>query len=367
MIHRYTFQQSQLDPLVRVIKRHFSRSERQVLEAFNSAASTELKALTWSDFERNIKLACQLNRTKPPFVLLNTISALVLRSQAAVAEALIKEVDLLTETPHEVLRVNLSGNWQVAWLKVSEGEEIYSLDWHFPDAQESTPITPQPLIDYISGCITLYRAGLILPALAVLSMAYESALWGALEMAGTPRSVERITYESLDWKIKKVGKKYVIDVINPDSDSGGIENGIDGYIDTAKAKINQISTVAGLRSDLILNIASDRLSFLATTRIASKEVSSSRGLRNAIELARSKALPAIAVVPKPLDETFVAIRNNLVHIPADGKFDEPIPVHGQHNIADIASLTGDNNVFLCLLGFVMSVIQQAYRGPTSTS
>jgi hypothetical protein len=341
---------------VRKLREHFHGADNQLLQAFNQSVEERWKAANLTEFDRNLRALCE-HSLEPAFPLLDTVSALVANTPAAGKKSVIAAAAIQTQTPNEQLLVDVYGDWQVAWLCEGSDEETPALNWYSPAAPERTPITPQPVIDYVAGCVSLYRAGLILPSLAVLTMAYESALWDALAAQGIPRSGKRIEYEAAKWKLKRVSDKIVVAVAGADRPVTDLPNVPGEPFEEVEVRVSSAGSMAALS----VQVSALNMPFLATMRVASEELVSSRGLRNAVELARNQNIPAIAVIPKPLDDTFIAIRNNLVHFPASGKLDSPIPMLGQPEITDIAALATDQHLLIKLLLPVVAVINSTYE------
>ncbi len=356
MSSRFTLPWSRLSPTVRKLREHFHGADVQLLQAFNRSVEESWKAANLTEFDRNLRALCE-HSLDPPFPLLNTVSALVVNSPAAGKRSVIDAAMIQTQVPNEVLEVDTVGDWQVAWLYEDSDEETPALKWYSPATPERTPITPQPVIDYVAGCVSLYRAGLILPALAVLTMAYESALWDALAGVGIPRCEKHIEYQSAKWKLKRVSDKIVVAVAGADKPVIDLPTIPGEPFEEVDVRVSSTGSMASLS----VRVSTLNTPFLATMRIASEELVSSRGLRNAVELARSRNIPPIAVIPKPLDDTFIAIRNNLVHFPANGKLDTPIPMLGQPEITDIAALATDKHLLIKLLLPVVAVINSTYE------
>jgi hypothetical protein len=347
---------------VRKLREHFHGADGQLLQAFNQSVEEKWKAANLTEFDRNLRALCEHSPT-PAFPLFDTVSRLVVGSPAAAKNGVITAAIIHTQTPNELLIVDQSGNWQVAWLcEDGSDEEMPALRWYSPVSPERTPITPQPVIDYVAGCVSLYRAGLSLPSLAVLTMAYEAALWDALGVKGIARSARRIEYQPVKWKLKRVSDKVVVEVNGADKKVTELLKVPGQHFEEVEVRVTSAGSSQTMAT-LAVQISSSNMPFLATTSIASEEVVTSRGLRNAVELARSQNISAISVIPKPLDDTFIAIRNNLVHFPANGKLDSPIPMLGQSDITDIAALASDRSLFIKLLLPVVAVINETYEDP----
>jgi hypothetical protein len=361
--NRFNLRWEKLAPAVSRLRTEFTGNYQSVLEAFNAAVDEKWIAANPTELFQNLRLVCD-SSLSPAWPFFNTLSALVKGNSVAVREAVVKLSSIPTETPNEFLRLESQGVWQVAWHlleKPSDNEEdIPALNWHDPSNPSRTPITPQPLIDYIGGCVSLYRANLLLPSFAVLTMAYESALWDALVLAGEPRTTNKVSYKQVMWKFRKLRDNLVAEIVGAD------DSLVNCPLTGAQAEVRLTNHLigGGSESELTIKINPGHVPFFATRDVLKQETVSSRGLRNAVELARARKIKPISVIPKPLDATFIAIRNNLVHFPASGKLDTPIPLL-EGEITDVSALAEDKRLFVKLLLPVIALINAVYAEPVS--
>jgi hypothetical protein len=344
----------------------FKGGEGQVLDSFNASVDPKWAASNTAEMDRNMRAMCE-HLNEPPWPLLNTISNLFVKIPAA-REAIIRDAYLETGRPSEQLRLSKSGTWQVAW-RLTDGseadEDVVALDWYRTDAPDRTPITPFPIIESIAACVALYRIDLILAALAVLTMAYESALWDALAAAGVNRSTTRTTYNPAKWKLKRISDKLVVEIDGADDSLKNLNVVAAAFFEELEVRLRHVPDSDDAQAEIIIRPTRKVVKFLTTEQIESSDNDATRGLRSAVELARARNIRSIATVPKPLDETFIEIRNNLVHFPASGKFANPIPILGRDPINDVDALATDKRLFVTLLTPVIGAIETTYTEQTA--
>jgi hypothetical protein len=342
----------------------FNGAEGQFLESFNHCVDQKWAAASSAELDRNMRAICE-HVNEPPWPLLNTISDLFAKVPAA-RESIVRDAFLDTGRPFEQLRLSKSGVWQVSWRLTDPpetDEDTVALDWHQADAPGRTPITPFPIVESIAACVALYRSDLILAALAVLTMAYESALWDALDAAGVSRSTTRTTYNPAKWKVKRVSDKLVVEIEGADDSLKNLESTAAAFLDEFEVRLRRTANSGDNQAEIAIKPSGKLVKFLSTEQVEGVENDSTRGLRNAVELARAKNIKSITTVPKPLDNTFIEIRNNLVHFPASGKFAKPIPILGRDPIDDIYALATDKRLFVTLLTPVIGAIETTYGEP----
>lgn len=367
MSSRFFVPWSRLHPMVKGIRTIFHGADGQLLNAFNAAVDPKWCASNVTQFDKNVRAVCE-HTEEPAWPLLNTISALLLNSPAAARKAIIDAARIETGPPCEILTLDRDGVWRVGWLLTENPkaeEDVATLEWYRPEEPGRTPITPQPIIDYMAGCVALYRAGLILPALAILTMAYESALWDALAVAGVARTTKRRTYAAVNWKLKRVGDKLVVQVNGADDTIANLAHVPGEVFEEVEARLNHIAADNTSITELSVRVTAPTSRFLASSQLEVEEDITVRGLRAAVEMSRGKNIQAITTVVEQLDETFIAIRNSLVHFPANGQFVPPIPVLGRAPIGDVAALATDQRLFVTLLTPVLGVINTTYSEAVS--
>jgi hypothetical protein len=367
MSNRFFVPWSRLHPMVRGIRTIYHGADGQLVSAFNAAVDHKWYVSSITQFDKNVRAVCE-HTEEPAWPLLNTISALLLSSPEAARKAILDVARFETGAPFEILALDREGAWRVGWLLTDNPkteEDIATLEWYRPDDPGRTPITPQPIIDYIAGCVALYRAGLILPALAVLTMAYESVLWDALAASGVARTAKHRTYLASNWKLKRVADKLVVQINGADEPLTQLVNVPGEVFEEIEARLTHVAADHTSKAELSIKVTTPTSKFLTSSQTESEEDIARRGLRSAVEMARGRNIWAITTVVEQLDETFIAIRNSLVHFPANGLFVPPIPVLGRAPIANVAALATDHRRFVTLLTPVLGVINTTYSEPVS--
>ena len=86
------------------------------------------------------------------------------------------------------------------------------------------------------------------------------------------------------------------------------------------------ATIVGLR----LDVDKELVDFLASKQIEKREQITDKGFSVAMQKARYEGVECLQLVPEFLDETLVALRNSLVHLPSQGKLDQPISIPGSN-------------------------------------
>jgi predicted transport protein len=207
----------------------------------------------------------------------------------------------------------------------------------------------------------LLREGLILPAATTLSIALEAALWDALDYSGFSRYSEQITYSLVKWHLeKKMHDKFLVSIEGADRSIKEL-NTDDGSpfsatLELRKLQTRESSEIIGVKVDIDKRLAS----FLVSDREAGKNLIKDKGFSVAIQKARKERMKCLEIVPDFLDNTLISLRNNLVHLPSQGKLDEPIPIEGQSGLQSVDDLRTNPRFVRSLLSRVVDIINTVY-------
>jgi hypothetical protein len=144
-----------LDALIGILE----GGEHLLVTAFLSVADRKLIATSAADVKRHLKGI--VISPGIPWVFYDSVSGLSQKLPSPMRKAIVRLDGIQGAYPHERLQVAEDGRWQVRW-HINESESA-GLDWYIPQERDEAPIVPIPIIDYIAGCVLLFRGGLILP------------------------------------------------------------------------------------------------------------------------------------------------------------------------------------------------------------
>lgn len=337
-----------------------SGNEDLLVEAFVSVSDPDLRVNSTDD----VKNALRAIVTSPgtPWVLYDTISALIRRLPQPIREPIIKDMSIETGHLNEQLRLARDGRWQVVWQIAPEGDpedQYVGLDWYSPPDRVKTPIVPVSIIDYVAASVSLLRGNLILPATAVLLIALEAALWEDLAVRGIPRQTERIKYAPAQWEIKRVSNKLIVTIQGADKDLHGLDAALGVYPPVATFELRKTNT-DGNTVSLKLDINDSLVGFFASEREELRETIQEKGLAEAIQRARRADI--LRTVPLQFDEMLFRLRNNLIHLPSDGNFDPPVPSPGGGILRSLDELKNEPVMVKGVVYLVVELINTLYSG-----
>ncbi|EFH88860.1 DUF5655 domain-containing protein [Ktedonobacter racemifer] len=332
-------------------------------KAYFTITHTNSKTKSVSDIERDLLARMDMGPSTP-WVLYDLFSELMKSSPLASRQALREKIKIETGYMYERLRITIDGHWQITWEVDPDADSEYkevALNWYIPPNQDSAPIVPLAIIDCIASSVLLLRQNLVLPAATNLSIALEAALWDALTYSGFSRYSEQLTYISVKWNIKKTADKFLLWIEGADKSVKDLSTN-DGSpftetLNLRKLQSRDSSEVVGLRVEVNKKLAS----FLVSDKVEATEQIKDRGFSVAIQKARREKLKCIEeIVPDFLDSTLVSLRNNLVHLPSQGKLDQPIPIEGQSSLQNVDDLRTNIRFVRSLLYKVVDIINTVY-------
>lgn len=337
-----------LDDVIRLL----SKDEHLIVKAFSSVVSPDIKASTAKDVRNQLRLMSMTSAI--PWGLFDTISALVRLLPEPTKKDVIKTFGIPTKHSYEKLRPDLDGRWLVEWELESTqnpNREV-SLVWYISPDQDSAPIVPLAILDYVAGSVALLRNGLMLPSFALLLIALESALWDDLAAKSISRNSERITYIPVEWQYKKISDRLVL--ISP--------NGTDHDLRSMNPTQGSLA-IRKLRSDdskvfLELELEATLVGFLATEREKTRETVTDKGLAEAIQRARKANV--LDAIPSQLDETLIRFRNNLAHIPSGGKLEPAIPNPSGGTFRNLDELRVEPRLVGGLMPLIVELLNNIY-------
>lgn len=330
-----------------------SGDEHLLIEAFLSAAGDGAKA--GSIAEVKTQLRGMSMGVGIPWILFNTISNLILSLPKPTRTQFVEACVIATKHSYETLRPDVDGRWSVAWelsTDSAEGNQV-SLFWYIPPDQSNVPVVPVVTLDYIAASIGLSRNNLILPALALLLMALESALWDELAARSVSRHSDRVTYVPVEWRLKRVGEQRLVLIS-------------EGRTDRELREMSAAETICQIRkiyssdskATLQLELADGLTQFLASEQEAARETYVEKGLSEAVQRARKAGI--LAAVPSQLDDTIIKLRNNLVHLPSRGVLDPHIPDPTGGQFTNLEQLRNNQGLINGLLPVIVELINGVY-------
>jgi len=238
---------------------------------------------------------------------------------------------------------------------------VSPLNWYIPPNQNNVPTVPLAIIDCIASSVLLLREDLVLPAATTLSVALEAALWDALTYSGFSRYSDQITYTSVKWNIRKISDKLLLSIEGADKSVKELSSA-DGSpltvaIELRKMQARDSSDVVGLKVEVDKKLAG----FLVSSQEESREQIKDKGFSVAMQKARKEQLRCVEeTIPDFLDNTLISLRNNLVHLPSQGRLDQPIPIEGQRGLQSVDELRTNSRFVRFLLYKVVDIINAVY-------
>lgn len=355
MSDRFSPNWNQLSRPLEAVVTLLSGDDHLFVNAFLSAAGAGTKASSIAEVRsqlRGMSMGIGI-----PWILFDTISNLVLSLPKPTRKQVVETFVIATKHTDETLRIDVDGRWSVVWeLKSDTGEgSQVSLFWYIPPEQSNVPVVPVVILDYVAASVGLSRGNLILPALAVLLIALESALWDELAARSVSRNSDRITYAAVEWHLKRVGELRVVLM-----SGGGTDRQLREMSPTETVcQIRKINSNAS-KATLQLELAAELTEFLASDREETRETFVEKGLSEAVQRARKAGI--LAAVPSQLDETIIKLRNNLVHLPSRGILDPHIPDPTGGQFTNLEELRINQELLSGLISVIVELINGVYVG-----
>jgi hypothetical protein len=352
MSDRFSPSWSQLKPALDEVVRLLSGDEHLLVQAFVSVADPGAKVKTLDDVRTRLH---GMSMGKGiPWALFDTISALLRLLPGPTRTGIAEAFSIDTKHSYERLRPDVDGRWTVVWdlnLDSTEANQV-SLFWYIPPDQSNVPVVPLPTLDYISASVGLARDNLILPALSLLLMALESALWDDLGARSISRQSDRVTYVPVEWRLKRISNRLVM------TSSGGADRDL-GEMSTFENTC-EIRKIYGSDSRVVLQLELDAglSGFLASDREEMRETYVDKGLSEAIQRARKAGL--LDAVISQLDDTIVKLRNNLVHLPSRGVLEPPISDPAGGEFTNLEELRNNRELVNGLIPLIVGLINDVY-------
>lgn len=344
-------------------------AEQYLINAFATASNVNLSDKCSVDDLKGTLRKWIVAGDRIPWVFYDTIAEAVRNSPQGLQSIIIEKAKFNTrarELDYEKLQVTNDGRWQVAW-EIDPTEEIgyreVALDWYLPPNLNTAPIVPIHIIDYIAGCIILLRQELVLPAVASLLVAFESSLWHALaEAEGGTGFTREVTYKPVTWHAKKSGGKIkpclIIEV------SGATRHLKDtSPINDFDLEVRRMQSKAESPTvNIVCQADSSIVDYLATDRVETDKERTDRGLGNALEKGRSIKIDCLKKLDPQMDQTLIALRNNLAHLPFQDEEDElrPRVPFLERELRTLGELRNNKRQIQGLAHWVIEVINSAY-------
>ncbi len=300
-----------------------------------------------------------------PWAFYDTISNLIRDVPAGAKQLVAQVIATQTEQGYEHLRLSDDGFWRIAWEidpKTAAPEYKYvELDWYRPPDHDSAPIVPIPVVDYISGCVSLMREKNVLPAAALLTIALEAALWDGLQKINIPKTTQKITYNSSTWTLKRKPNCFLLSVQGADNT---IDHSLDALIGDPnhefQLKAQRTQGGDGVNLTVELNIPANLAGYVSSSSIESQEDVATRGLSEAVQRSRAQNLPAMDVLSGFYDSIVIKLRNNVVHLATNRNLYEPIPLPEAPSISTLDDLRGHPTLLKQLLPSVVRLVNAIY-------
>jgi len=353
-----------LDYLKSTIEHTVASSDQLWIEAFSTVIGSDSKSISVDDV-RTTLLTIMTTGEEVPWEFYDIVSELIKHLPLATKESITKNIKIETGYEYEFLQVTTDGHWQIVWEVDPADDAEYrevALDWYVPPDQEKAPIVPLTIIDCIASCVLLLRKNLVLPAISVLSIAFEATLWDALVAKGIPRSNERIFFTAVRWHLRRVNDKLLVTVEGADRNVKELDTLVEPFTEfSIELRRTQMENSEN-KVELLFGVDKDLVAFLASDHIQSREPKTDRGLSAAIQRARNPGVDCLRTVPRAYDATLISLRNNLIHLPARGTLDQPIPLPGRGQLLTVDDLRTRQPFVNQLLYLVVGVIRNVYIG-----
>jgi hypothetical protein len=339
-------------------------SDQLWIEAFSTVIGSDSKSIS-VDEVRTTLLMIITTGEEVPWEFYDIVSELIKHIPLATKENITKHIKIETGYEYEFLQVTTDGHWQIVWEVDPADDAEYSevaLDWYVPPDQGKAPVVPLTIIDCIASCVLLLRKNLVLPAISVLSIAFEATLWDALVAKGIPRASERIKFAAVRWHLTIEKDKLLVKVEGADRNVKELDTLVESLTEFSFDLRRTQMKNSENKVKLLLEVDKDLVGFLASDQVESSEPKTDRGLSAAIQKARNPSLDCLHTVPRAYDATLIPLRNNLIHLPARGTLDQPIPLPGRGQLLTVDDLRTRKPFANQLLYLVVGVIRNVYIG-----
>lgn len=300
-----------------------SGNEHLLVESFLAVSRVGEKSKSVDDVRNHLRVI--LMNPGTPWVLYNMIAHLSKKLPPQMQKTIISTLCFDTGRAYERLQLSSTGIWQVTWQvdqHADPDDQNVALDWYIPPDADKAPIVPTAIIDYVASCVSLLRGDLLLPATSVLLIALESALWHALAARGVSRYSERTTYAPTKWMFRKVSQKLIIEISGSDKNIDDIESTL-GIYPAAGNFEARFSGFENSKAIIRMEVDTPLKDFFSSSVEDLKETFPDKGLSEAIQRARKVGL--LENIAFQFDDTIIRLRNNLVHLPANGQLEPPVP------------------------------------------
>ncbi|GHO49178.1 hypothetical protein [Ktedonospora formicarum] len=374
MHNRFCLDLHQLRKILNDLRENLTKSVANAdaiwMDAFSSIVGKKvtkhsIPEITAFDVQ-NIILMLSLTGGDAPWEFYHAVSSLVANVPEIISEVITQNINFTTDYDFEIIRLAPNGHWQIAWIiddaKVNDSAVV--LDWHIPSVNIHAPVVPYAILDHIASCVALLRQGLVLPAASIISVILEAALWDALDGKGVPQYKAEKIYMPVYWHFRKLSNQFTVSIEGADKDVKDLiipsELADKSYNDITF----EISKASFENSDKTINlymkVNNEIVDYLSTSQIKSEEQVPIRGLSAAFQQARKKDLECLKVISKDFDGILTSLRNNLIHLPSQGNFREPISIPGGGVIRGVEDLKKNNMFVYQLLYLVVNIVRSVY-------
>src|ERR1700693_4225242 len=217
MLNRFAPEPPKLRRILESLKRSLAQSvpnaEQLWITSYSAVIGDNSTSISGEDARKT--LLAIITNSEEPWEFYNIVSEIIKHLPLATKESVIGDIKIATGDAYEYLQVTTDGHWQIMWEVNPDDDAEYkevALDWYIPPDQEKAPIVPITIIDCVASCVLLLRKNLVLPAVSVLSIALEAALWDALEAKGISSSREQVKYAATKWNLTRKYDKFLVTI-----------------------------------------------------------------------------------------------------------------------------------------------------------
>jgi len=279
-----------------------------------------------------------------------------------ILENLLPKLRFATDDSETLIVVNdkkyFAAEWSVPVKSFGQDEQqIIHLDL-FDYTQAD--IVPIYIVEYVKSSVLLYSQGLLKGACALMTIAMETTLRDILAQKGytyVAKSSSDDQYSFTEFIVDVNSEKDMYTLTIPQNEVKSISEYCMGNISTKKiARIRRKKYGNKGKFELIIRDCDDFIEYFSSGKIETPAQKTISGLGAALNIARNQEnIINVALLPKDMDEIFVGIRNNLIHLSGAGL--SAAQVQDQK----VDEFVNDRNKVFDLISFVPQFINAKFR------
>jgi hypothetical protein len=251
--------------------------------------------------------------------------------------------------PHRTLAVREDGTWEIIW-QIPEMADGYSISKFDAEIGE---IIPESVVEILQSVFICILSQSYIAAMALALVALEATLWDHLALVNFDKKVviEKFPHR-VSAKLKWDGNQYLLSLIDHTGTPKSPNN--TGSINFEIARTGMTSGNLRLLSVEIEDSVSE---WLSTSDDCTQEEKERGTLSTAIKKARKEGLIPDNIWTSNLDNTIIALRNNLMHQSSDVTAMLLTTPHGEFRIGEISEHL---NLLMFFVERIIQYIKYAY-------